>query len=88
MCSESLKINVIKALESEKFKWRTIKGISKEIGLNEDEVLSIIEHNKDVIVHSSVPSKNGEDLYTTKQHFHKYSSAMDKIMGAFKGRLR
>jgi len=88
MNSENLTSKVIQALENHEYKWRTVKGISKEIGESEKDVLLVIKQNMDVIVKSSVPSKDGEDLYTTRKHFNKSSSTMDKIIGAFKGRLR
>ena len=88
MSDDNLQIEVMKALESDKYKWRTIKGISKEIGANEDDVLSVIGQNPETVVQSSVPSTTGEDLYTTKLHFNKQASVLDKIIGAFKGRIR
>ncbi len=88
MNNEELRIKVVEALESDRYKWRTVKGIAKEIGVNEEQVIAVIEQNIDDIVQSSVSSNNGEDLYTTRDHFREYSSAFDKVIGAFKGRLR
>jgi hypothetical protein len=88
MIDDELKQKIVVALEDKRYKWRTPKGIAKQVGVSEEEVLFTIVNNVDNIVQSSVPSTDGSPLFTTREHFHEMSSAYEKIVGAFKGRLR
>lgn len=80
--------NVLKSLENPKYKWRTIEGISKEIGESINDIWEIIDQNSDVVIESSVRSNKGLRLFTTKKHFENTSSSIEKLFGAFKGRIR
>jgi len=88
MNEDELKEKVIKALEDNKYKWRSPKGIATQVGLSEEEVLIVIRSNSDEVLQSNVPSVDGSPLFTTRNHFHKMSSPFEKIVGAFKGRLK
>jgi hypothetical protein len=88
MDNDTINEKVFEALEDEKYEWRTLQGIAKHAGVSEEKVLSILYNNTDRIVQSSVPSTKGAPLFTTKHHFHAKSSALDKMLGAFKGRIR
>ena len=88
MIEDELKEKIIKTLEDKKYKWRTPKGVAKEVGLPEEEVLFVIRSNSDKVVQSNVPSVDGSPLFTTRKHFHEMSSPLEKIVGAFKGRLK
>lgn len=79
---------ILSALEDNRYKWRTPEGIASQAGVSEDEVLRFITSNTGIVVQSSVPSKNGSPLFTTREHFHEKSSSLDKLIGAFKGRIR
>ena len=88
MSNDELKQKIFKALEDKKYKWRTPKGVAKQAGVSEKEVLFVIGNNSDNVVQSSVPSTDGSPLFTTRNHFHEMSSPFEKIVGAFKGRIR
>lgn len=88
MVDDELNEKVIKALEDKKYKWRTPKGIAKQVGVPEEKVLFVIGQNTDKIIQSNVPSVDGSPLFTTRVHFQATSSPFEKIIGAFKGRLR
>ena len=88
MSKDTIKQKVFEALEDDRYEWRTPKGIAKQAGVSEEEVLSVLDNSSDNIVQSSVPSTNGAPLFTTRRHFQAKSSAFDKILGAFKGRIR
>jgi hypothetical protein len=77
---------VLHALENPKYKWRTISGIAKEVGLSLETVHEVIAENKDQIVRSSVPSADGEALYTTRDHYRRSASITDKLLGMLKNR--
>jgi len=88
MSNDTIKQKVFEALEDERYEWRTLKGIAKQAGISEEEVLSVLGSSADSIVQSSVPSIKGAPLFTTRRHLQAKSGAFDKILGAFKGRIR
>ena len=61
--------SVLKALENDKFEWRTIEGVSKETGLSSDQVIDALDAASDKIVKSSIPSLEGKALFATRGHF-------------------
>ncbi len=83
---ELLKL-VIEALADDRFKWRTVLGIARQLDVDKEEVLSVIYDNPDVIVQSSIPSKKGERLFATRDHYRRKSSGFDRFMGGLKGRI-
>lgn len=78
--------NVLKALENDKYQWRTIKGISKETKLPRENVLVILNDLDQKVIKSKIPSVNGEDLYTTREHYLKKSSIIDQLGASIKNR--
>ncbi|MBF5040424.1 hypothetical protein INP77_13065 [Methylophilus sp. 13] len=79
---------ILNALADNRYKWRTPHGVASQIGVTENDVFQVIAKNSDKVVQSSVHSTEGSPLFTTREHFHKMSSPFDKILGAFKGRVR
>lgn len=70
---------IIRALENPKYKWRTIGGISKETALTPDVIKNELQKHPDLIIKSSIQSINGEDLYTTRAHYRKNSSIVERL---------
>jgi uncharacterized protein (UPF0264 family) len=84
---EEAKKLVIKSLENENFDWRTIDGISNETGLDPLVIHQIISQDNEDIVQLSAVTKDGKNLFTTREKFSKTASPTQKIMGALKNRL-
>jgi hypothetical protein len=78
---------VIAALENPKYKWRTIGGIAKETRLTADAVVNVLTSAAETIVRSSVPSKDGDALFTTRARFRQSASVAERLRGAFTNRL-
>jgi hypothetical protein len=78
---------VIRALESPRYQWRTIRGIAEETNIPAETILEIISEHSDIIIRSSIPSLKGDDLYTTRRHYRGKASIIEKIRGAFKNRI-
>ncbi len=78
---------IFAALESPKFKWRTIDGVAAETGVSPDAVRAVIEQNRGRIIQSTVPAASGQALFTTREHFIQKSTPFEKIVGAFKNRV-
>ncbi len=87
MFNEAQKQAVWKALENPDYSWRTIEGLASETALEPGVVLSVISHLEGEIVRSSIKSKDGQELYSTRNHFRKFASPTTRLMGALKNRL-
>lgn len=88
MSEQDIERLILDALADTRYKWRTPNGVASQVGVPEHEVLQVIADNTDRIVQSSIPSTDGSPLFTTREHFHQMSSPLEKIVGAFKGRIR
>ena len=86
MDNKQLKQSILKALEDKRYKWRTYKGVAKQIGTTEKKVISIID-NFDNIVKSSRPSIDSSSLFTTRSHFRKTSSILERILTGITGKV-
>jgi len=75
------------ALESPRYKWRTLNGIAKESGLPINVVVNVLTTNTDTFLRSSTPAKSGEPLFTTRKHYLETASSGEKILGALKNRI-
>ena len=87
---------IVRALEKPNYKWRTLRGVAKEVGVPEVKVYQVlkdggvkeIRNHRVRVVQSSVPSKTGEVLFSTDRHFRKMASPGEKLIGAIRNRLR
>ena len=75
-----------KSLENPNYKWRTIDGVAKATGLDSVTVVSSLSNYSDIIVKSSIPSKDGKDLYTTRDHYEETSSTFSLFISSLKNR--
>lgn len=73
------KDRIWKALEDARWDWRTVDGVSKEIGLPEEEVLRILESSPDEIIRSRIPDERGRALYTTRQHYRRRQGFLERL---------
>jgi len=60
---------IIRALEDDRYEWRTVDGVSEQIGIPAAQVQEILESLKQEIVRSSIPDEAGRSLYTTRKHY-------------------
>jgi predicted ArsR family transcriptional regulator len=62
---------IIVALEDKRYKWRTVQKISHQLKVPETEVLTQLKEliGKGVVIQSTIPDKDGNDLFTTRKHF-------------------
>lgn len=85
--NENDKEKVIKALEDDRYKWRTIKGIATAARISPAKVEAVLQAQQDKIVRSSINGANGEALYATRRHFKKKSSFGERVMAAMRNRM-
>jgi hypothetical protein len=86
---EPKKQSVLNALNNPDYEWRTIPGISSEAHLDPEETIEILGEmrSKGLVIQSNTPSKDGKELFTTRDKFNQRSSLGEKILGAIKNRL-
>jgi len=79
---------VLAALESPRFKWRTIKGISKETGFEPSRIRSALRYlaNQGIAIRSSALDPSGAELYTTRKHFKQRASFWELLGAGFRNR--
>lgn len=80
---------VVAALEDARYQWRTVKGVSDQTGLSREEVLEELIKliDAEIVIRSSVPSASGEDLYSTRDHFKRFTPLSKRLGAAFRNRV-
>lgn len=78
---------VLRALEDDRYKWRTIRGIARSAHIKPENVEVILIEHQDDIVKSSLNSSRGEALYATRRHYKKNASLIEKIMAILRNRM-
>lgn len=78
---------VFKALDNPEFKWRTIKGITDETGLDFEVVYDCVCQNRDQIVESVVPDVRNRPLYTTRANWLRQATWWDHIRAILRNRI-
>lgn len=87
MGTEDLEKQVISALENAKYKWRTIEGVANELSIPPEDVRKVIGLKPDVVIKSTIPSVDGQALYTTRSHYRSKSNPVDRLIGALRNRV-
>lgn len=77
--------SVKKSLENPKYKWRTIRGVAKQLNCSEKEIFKILAQNENEIIKSSIPAESGEELYTTRSYYKRVTTFFDKTLSAVTG---
>lgn len=81
---------LLKALEDNRYKWRTIEGITTQTELSADEVEKLLYHliKKEVVIRSELPSVKGQELFTTRNHFKRTTPLSKRLGAAFRNRAK
>ncbi|CAN1562991.1 hypothetical protein MCEMSE15_02768 [Fimbriimonadaceae bacterium] len=87
MSDHDIEQRVLDALGDARFRWRTVGGVASQLNVPEQKVREVISERTDQVLRSSVLSTDGSELYTTRSHFIETSTAYEKLIGAFKGKL-
>ena len=75
------------ALEDNRYKYRTLKGVARSAGVSVEQVSKELDRHPEEIVIISRKNQLGESLYTTRRHYRKKASVSEKMMGAFINRV-
>jgi hypothetical protein len=81
---------VLSALEDPNYRWRTLGGIARSTGLPEEEVRRILLDREldDVLLEAHVTDLEGNDLFTTRDHYERTTSLSTKLLCAITGKIR
>lgn len=75
-----LRSAVVRALEDDRYDWRTIGGIASDLGVAKAEVVSILQSMPDDII--TTKTEDGRNVFTTRRHYEKTHGLGDKILSA------
>ncbi len=84
MSSDDKKLK--QAFDNSKYTWRTVRGISKETGLNRESITGYIYAHGDDLVKSSSRNKRGELLFSSRKKYREKSGVLKRISSAMKNR--
>lgn len=76
------------ALENPQYKWRTIEGIARDTGYEVSTVLDCLATHEDLVLRSSVPTKEGHELFTTKERYRTTSTVWDRLESAITNKVQ
>ena len=87
---QQYKTLVIEALENPDYHFRTIKGLSRELSIDEDIVEKILESEdlEDKVIQCSTTDDDGQILYTTREHYKKTQPLINKILTAISEEIK
>lgn len=75
-------VRVRRALENDKYSFRTINGVAKEANVKPADVEKAISRHNDEVVILHRRGSDGERLITTRKHYKKKATLKEKLMGA------
>ena len=70
---------ILQALEDPKWDWRTVEGIARETGVPAEKVTEVLESAPEDVIRSTLPDKLGRSLYTTRRHYKKTQSFLNRF---------
>ncbi len=78
---------ILDALESPKYQWRTLEGLSKETGVDPEEIQKILAGAlSDQVV--TTQDRSGRLLYTTRRHYYTSQGLWNRLLTALSDRIR
>ena len=70
---------VFEALADPRWEWRTLRALTKAANATEGEVRAILGRYPLLVRHSTVPSQDGQELYTLQKRFFESQSPIQKV---------
>jgi hypothetical protein len=80
---------VFAALENPKYHWRTLTGIAAETGIDAGEIAKVLYSPAlaDQIIRATVPTRDGQPLFTTRRHYYRNQSFLNRLFTALSDRV-
>jgi len=81
--------NTVKgALENNRYTWRTTESISKELGVSPKEIEHIINTQLQDQIIWTYDYKTGQVLYTTREHYYKKETPINRLLATLINQIR
>jgi hypothetical protein len=77
---------IIKAISSSEFRWRTVRGIAKDTGLEEPKIVKVLDQSENFI-RARKPNAAGDALYTTRDKYAKETSLSTRLLSAITNKI-
>lgn len=77
---------IYEAFRNENYKWRTVRGLSKEANVSNDDVYEFIYNHQDEIVKSTSNNMDGENLYALRDALRENRGVIARIIPILKNR--
>jgi hypothetical protein len=85
--SKQDRFKIIKALEDDRYVWRTIDGIVRDTGLSRVTVENAVQWDDEIdAITASYRDEKGRLLYTTRKHYEKKRPFGWRVLGAIAGK--
>ncbi len=78
---------LVRALEDERYQWRTIDSLSEDLGLTREEVARRLMELNGQLLRSSIPDDLGRSLYTTRRHYQATHTFGERLLAAIADRV-
>lgn len=79
---------VLSSLQNPEYDWRTISGIARESGLDEQTVLESLHSLGPEVVRAERTDNQGNHLYTTPEKYRVREPLVNKLLSLFAGRVK
>jgi hypothetical protein len=77
----SIREKIANSIDNSEYGWRTVRGISMDIGEPENRIATEIVTSSDFVQSGSLNSK-GEALFTTRNKYKKITPMLMRVLGA------
>jgi hypothetical protein len=78
---------IVKALEDDRYVWRTVDGIVKDTALPTETVENAVQWDDEIdAIIASYPDEKGRTLYTTRRHYQEKRPFGWRVLGAIAGK--
>lgn len=74
------------AFKNPKYTWRTVRGVAKETGINQEIVKNYVINHGDQYIKSSSTNARGEVLFADREVYRSKASPVRRIISAIKNR--
>ena len=81
MTDINLRDNVLGAMNGSPYKWRTVRGVAKEIDASYEAVEKVFTKSG-AFVRAKTPNKNGEALFSTTERYKRETPVLNRFLGA------
>lgn len=74
------------AINTSRYRWRTPKGISEELGIPKKDILILLEYSPQ-FMRARDSNGRGEPLFTTKDHYQSSLTLTERMLAALTNNL-